>query len=316
MSSAPSTVSNSASSPAAWPSVRFSPGAAPSARCRPSRSRRGSACASGRSRGPRPRTLAVPQRSPGRVTSLRIPRRALDRPVVNPGAGRGRPAPASSPASATRSRRSRRRHPRHADAPRTGVAVARHGVRPRRGRARVRRRRHGPDLAALAAETDGLLGVVPMGSGNDFARGPRLRPPRSARRAHGHRRRSRDTPSTSGASAPPTAPTPCSRPSRTAASTVRSTAGPTPSRGRRAPRSTPMAALRAMATYQPSADAASPSTARTWAGAPGSSPWATRTATAAACRSCPTARTRRRPARRGHRGATCHGPRCSAASRR
>ena len=90
--------------------------------------------------------------------------------VVNPAAGRGAATP-GSPTSSTRSRRAASTsRSRCRPTPTTSCALA--ATRIVRGRGVVACGGDGTvcALAGVAADGDGVLGIVPVGSGNDFAR--------------------------------------------------------------------------------------------------------------------------------------------------
>ena len=86
-------------------------------------------------------------------------------------------------------------------------------------------------LAGIAAERDGVLAIVPAGSGNDFARHLEIPRDDPVGRRRAAAARAASSASTCAAPRPPTARARGRRPSRTPASTPRPTAGRTPSTG-------------------------------------------------------------------------------------
>ena len=181
-SSAPSTTSNSASSPAAWPSVRFRP-----RRCaqRPLPSITIATWPGpGAGRGIRSRLRARSQptgagavRPTGRRRLYAPAPMQRGRPerwtaVVNPAAGRGR-GPPGSPAlvDALDARRARRRDPRcrptHGRPRRRWPATRSRAAAASSRAAATARSARSP---GVAADTTACSRIVPIGSGNDFAR--------------------------------------------------------------------------------------------------------------------------------------------------
>ena len=196
-SRAPSTVSNSAASPAAWPSVRLRPRLrAPSARSRPSRRRRGRALVRGRCRGA---SRFEPSAAGFASRAQQIDDDPLDEPRddqagAQPGSRPVRPRRRSSGAGAIGdARRPGRRGRRPTEVRRTRSRTAR-GGRPRRRRRctvvaqgagdvprRARRARRGPPVPATspAGRRPPARWVMPVQA---LGVRPRLRPGRRGRR--------------------------------------------------------------------------------------------------------------------------------------
>ena len=173
------------------------------------------------------------------ATGNRLRRRLRSRPmrwtaVVNPAAGRGRTRRLVPELTRARPHGPRRRPARRLGRRRRPAAARR---RSRTGSGVVVCGGDGTvyELAALAADCDGALAMVPTGSGNDFARHFGIdggdAPTRSRRRA---RHRDPLRPRTRADGRPPAA----SRPSPTPGSTPRRTGGRTPSLGPAATRCT------------------------------------------------------------------------------